>query len=72
MPRYNNDDMLEDILEQHRCKGYEVITSTYKPCTHDNGCYGIVKFLWLKKRVYFCLDCQEFLYGKRLKEISGD
>jgi hypothetical protein len=57
------------------CKVYSpdaetTTTCINETCKHNNGWYGYVKFLGFKKRVFFCLDCSDFLYGKRLKKMD--
>lgn len=50
-----------------------IFTTTYKPCSHDNGWYGNIKILGYKIRLFFCEDCHRFiklhdLYKQRSKQ----
>lgn len=55
------NDIFKDLIRDCRAS----TTSTYIPCTHKHGWYGIVKFWLFKKKMFFCTDCNRFIDVKK-------
>ena len=55
------------ITDQDGC--YTTSTSTWTACPHHTGWYFTIKFLWFKKKLYWCDLCHRALPEKYIRRL---